>query len=277
MQLSLSKFSIKDCRHGVMVWPKADRVIGAALANYGEFAEGENRIMARYLQLGDVAIDIGANVGTCTLSMSRAVGANGQVLAFEPQPLVANCLATSLVLNEISNVRVLSLAASQRAGVAKMNFNAGGDAGNFGSTALSLDGDLVPTIALDDMQIDCLALLKIDVEGHEWDVFQGAEKTISSCRPVVYFEAKRLPGTVASIEFLQEHCYRCYWHFAHFFRTDNFLGNVEDMFRGVGDMNILAVPRARHQPDDLPEINSADEDWRSVYTEFYSSRELAMP
>lgn len=265
MHISLSKLSIKECRYGIMVWPKADRVIGASLANYGEFAEGENRIMARYLRSGDVAVDIGANVGTTTLPMSRAVGAAGQVFAFEPQPLVAHCLAASLVLNEILNVRVLSLAVSQRAGVARMNFNAGGDAGNFGSTALSLDGDLVPTIALDDMQIDCLALLKIDVEGHEWDVFQGAEKTISSCRPVVYFEAKRLPGTVASIEFLQEHGYRCYWHFAHFYRTDNFLGNVEDMFRGVGDMNILAVPQARHQPDDLPEINSADEDWRSVY------------
>lgn len=277
MQLRLSEFSIKECRHGIMVWPKADRVIGASLANYGEFAEGENRLMARYLRLGDIAVDIGSNVGTTTLPMSRTVGADGKVFAFEPQPLVAHCLATSLVLNEISNVRVISMAVSQRAGVAKMNFNAGGDAGNFGSTALSLDGDLVPTIALDDMQIDCLALLKIDVEGHEWDVFQGAEKTISSCRPVVYFEAKRLPGTVASIGVLQELGYRCYWHFAHFFRTDNFLGNVEDMFRGVGDMNILAVPRERQQPDDLPKIYSADEDWRAVYPEFFSKRGLVMP
>ena len=260
-----------------MVWPKADRVIGAALASYGEFAEGENRIMARYLRPGDVAVDIGANVGTTTLPMSREVGAKGKVLAFEPQPLVAHCLATSLILNEVSNVRVLSVAVSQRAGFAKMNFNAGGDAGNFGSTALSLDGDIVPTIALDDMQIDRLALLKIDVEGHEWEIFQGAEGTIDACRPVVYFEAKRLPGTVASIEFLQEHGYRCYWHFAHFYRADNFLGNADDMFRGVGDMNTLAVPQERAQPDDLPEIKSADEDWRDVYAEFFSKRGLVMP
>lgn len=277
MQLSLSQFAIKECRHGIMVWPKADRVIGASLANYGEFAEGENRIMARYLRSGDVAVDIGANVGTTTLAMARAVVAAGQVFAFEPQPLVAHCLATSLVLNEISNVRVLSLAVSKQSGFARMNFNAGGDAGNFGSTALSLDGDLVPTMALDDMQIDRLALLKIDVEGHEWDVFQGAENKIRTCRPVIYFEAKRFPGTVSSIEFLREQGYRCYWHFAHFFRSDNFRGNSDDVFRGVGDMNILAVPLEKPQPDDLPEINSADEDWREVYADFFSARGLVMP
>lgn len=277
MQLSLSQFAIKECRHGIMVWPKADRVIGASLANYGEFAEGENRIMARYLRSGDVAVDIGANVGTTTLAMARAVVAAGQVFAFEPQPLVAHCLATSLVLNEISNVRVLSLAVSKQSGFARMNFNAGGDAGNFGSTALLLDGDLVPTMALDDMQIDRLALLKIDVEGHEWDVFQGAENTIRTCRPVIYFEAKRFPGTVSSIEFLREQGYRCYWHFAHFFRSDNFRGNSDDVFRGVGDMNILAVPLEKPQPDDLPEINSADEDWREVYADFFSARGLVMP
>jgi FkbM family methyltransferase len=277
VQLNLSKFSIKECRHGVMVWPKADRVIGAALASYGEFAEGENRVMARYLKPGDVSVDIGANVGTTTLPMSRAVAAYGQVLAFEPQPLVAHCLATSLVLNEISNVRLLSLAVSQSAGFARMDFNAGGDAGNFGSAALSAEGDLVPTIALDDLQIDRVALLKIDVEGHEWDVFQGAERTIRSCLPVIYFEAKRLEGTVSSIDYLQKHGYRCYWHFANFFRADNFLGNADDMFRGVGDMNILAVPTERQQPDDLPEIHLADEDWRTVYTEFFSTRGLVMP
>lgn len=56
MQFELDKFVVKQCRHGVMVWPKQDRVIGAALAHYGEFAEGENRIMARYLRAGDVAV-----------------------------------------------------------------------------------------------------------------------------------------------------------------------------------------------------------------------------
>lgn len=191
--------------------------------------------------------------------------------------MTAHCLATSLVLNELSNVRVLSLAASTQPGFARMNFNVGGDAGNYGSTALSLDGDLVPTIALDDMQLDHLALLKIDVEGHEWDVLQGAEETIRSCHPVIYFEAKRLPGTVSSIGLLKQHGYRLYWHFAHFFCADNFRSNADDKFRGVGDMNILAVPQEKPQPNDLPEINSADENWKDVYADFFSMRGLVMP
>jgi FkbM family methyltransferase len=280
VKLSFSTFSIKQCRHGIMVWPKADSVIGNALEKYGEFAEGENRVMARYLKAGDVSVDIGANVGTCTLSMSRAVGANGQVLAFEPQPMVAHCLATSLVLNEISNVRVLNLAVSQRTFIARMNFNYAGDEVNFGATALSTEGDLVPAVALDDLKFERLSFVKIDVEGHEWDVFQGAEQTIRSCRPVVYFEAKRLPGTVSSTEFVLQHGYRCYWHFAHFahfFRTDNFFGNTDNVFPNRGDMNILAVPREQRQPDDLPEIKVADEDWRAVYADFFGTRGLKLP
>jgi len=85
------------------------------------------------------------------------------------------------------------------------------------------------------------------------------------------------PGTVSSIEFLQRCNYRCYWHFAHFFRSDNFRGNSVDVFRGVGDMNVLAVPQGKPQPDDLPEINSAGEDWREVYAEFFSARGFVMP
>jgi FkbM family methyltransferase len=277
VQLSFSTFSIKQCRHGIMVWPKTDAVIGHALDRYGEFAEGENRVMARYLKAGDVSVDIGANVGTCTLPMSRAVGANGQVLAFEPQPVVAHCLATSLILNEISNVRVLNLAVSRRACIARMNFNSAGDAANFGATALSNEGDPVPTVALDDLKFNRLSFIKIDVEGHEWDVFQGAEQTIKSCRPVIYFEAKRLPGTVSSLEFVLQRGYRCYWHFAHFFHSGNFLGNTDNVFPNRGDMNILAVPREQQQPDDLPEIKVTNEDWRAVYADFFRKRGLELP
>jgi hypothetical protein len=54
-----------------MVWPRSDATIGRSLERYGEFAEGENERMAIYLRPGDVAIDIGANLGTTVLPMAR--------------------------------------------------------------------------------------------------------------------------------------------------------------------------------------------------------------
>ncbi len=81
--------------------------IGKALGLYGEFADGENRLMARYVKPGDHVIDVGANLGTTVLPLAKAVGPQGQVIAFEPQPLMAQCLQTTLTLNECFNVRLL--------------------------------------------------------------------------------------------------------------------------------------------------------------------------
>ena len=74
MDIRPASTEIQPCRHGIMFWPKQDQVIGKALMDYGEFAEGENIVMSRYLRAGDVAVDVGANVGTTALAMAQQVG-----------------------------------------------------------------------------------------------------------------------------------------------------------------------------------------------------------
>lgn len=88
-----------------MLWLKRDTVIGRALQLYGEFAESENRLMARFLRAGDIALDVGANIGTCTLAMASAVGTTGLVHAFEPQALVFQTLCANLAINGLNQVR----------------------------------------------------------------------------------------------------------------------------------------------------------------------------
>ena len=77
--------STGNCRYGEMISPKLDTIIGLSLEKYGEFAEAENRIMAKFVRSGDVAIDVGANLGTTVLPLAQA-GPTGHVIAFEPQP-----------------------------------------------------------------------------------------------------------------------------------------------------------------------------------------------
>ena len=122
-----------------------------------------------------------------------------------------------------------------------------------------------------------VGFIKIDVEGYELQVIRGAADTIEALRPVIYFEAKRLPGTVKVIETLQKAGYRCYWHFAAFFQPNNFRQKAENLFGGRGDMNVLAVPQDEDQPEDLPEIGLPDEDWQPVYVEFFRLRGTSMP
>jgi FkbM family methyltransferase len=260
-----------------MVWPKSDTAIGRALGLYGEFAEAENRLMARFVATGDMIIDVGANLGTTVLPLARATGPTGQVIAFEPQPLMAQCLCATLTLNELFNVRLITAALSNRSGWGHIPAPVIAAGGNYGAMALGAEGMHVPVLRLDDLELPSCALIKIDVEGFEWPVIQGAMHHLIALRPVIYLEAKRIPGTVAYLDWLMKNGWHCYWHFAFFFRPDNFRGNAHNVFGGTGDMNVLAVPTDRQQPKDLPEIKSSDEDWTSVYEEFYANLKRSIP
>lgn len=275
--IQFQHLAVGACRHGTMLWPKTDGTIGRSLGLYGEFAEGENRLMALYVKPGDIAVDVGANLGTTLLPLANAVGPTGRVIAFEPQPLMAQCLQASLTLNECFNVRVISAALADRPGWARIPAPDVTKGGNYGAMALGGEGLQVPVMRLDDLELPSCALLKIDVEGFEWPVIHGAQQQLLRHRPVLYLEAKRIPGTVAYLDWLMKNGWRCYWHFAFFYRADNFRGNQENIFGGTGDMNVLALPRDRVQPDDLPEIQRPDEDWQQVYGAFYQRRGTAMP
>ena len=124
------------------------------------------------------------------------------------------------------------------------------------------------------------ALIKIDVEGFEWPVISGAKRQLLHHRPILYVEAKRIPGTVAYLNWLMSQGWRCYWHFALFYLRNNFRGNSENIFGTTGDMNVLAVPADLHddgQPTDLPEIRSPDEDWRKFYSAYYQKNNVPIP
>lgn len=271
--ISLTNLGVAPCRHGVMVWPRSDATIGRSLERYGEFAEGENERMATYLRPGDVAVDVGANLGTTVLPMARRVGPTGMVVAFEPQPLMAQCLQTTLTLNELFHVRVMTCAVGDQTTWAAIPHLGVGHGGNYGSIGLGKEGLPTPVMRLDDYPFARCDLIKVDVEGYEWPVVQGAEQTLRKHGPVLYLEAKRtLPQTRLWLERLLTLGYRCYWHFAFFYRANNFRRQAENLFGGTGDMNVLAVPPNRPQPDDLPRIAVPDEDWQAVYEPFFRSR-----
>ncbi len=277
MAVDLGDLMARNCRHGVQVWPQSDQIIGRALALYGEFAESENRMMARYLPQGGVALDVGANIGTTTLAMAAKVGPKGNVLAFEPQPIVARCLAAALVLNGIAHVRLFTTAVGQANAMVQMDFSATRGGGNHGEVAITLEGDPVPMIRLDDLNLPRCDLLKVDVEGFELQVFHGAQHMITDLTPAIYFEAKRSPNTEASIALLMGLGYRCYWHFSFYFSPHNFHSKSENVFVNLGDMNVLALPLSADQPKDLPEIAKSDEDWKDTYGAFFKARKIAMP
>src|ERR1035438_615140 len=79
------------------------------------------RAIKKYVSAGDMVFDIGANVGYVSLSLAKRVGPTGRVIAFEPVPRNAEAFRQNIEINIITNVRLLTLAASDKPGGSHSN------------------------------------------------------------------------------------------------------------------------------------------------------------
>ena len=278
MDINLNKFNLSQCIHGIMIWPKNDAIIGKCLSLYGEWSEGENIIMSEYINNGDTVIDIGANIGTTVLSMSKNVGESGKVIAFEPQLIMSQCLNTNLTLNDITNVDVYNLAISNKNGWARLNDQEFSDLGRYGEAGISEKGTIIKTITLDEIEIESCSLVKIDIEGHEWEAIQGATGFLLNHKPALYLEAKRdVDGTKKYTEWLFDNGWNCYWHFAWWYRENNIKNNNNNIFPAAGDMNLLAIHKDEKQPKNLLQLKDYSEDWnQNEILAFYEENNMKM-
>jgi FkbM family methyltransferase len=131
---------------------------------------------------GLTVYDIGANAGFYTLFFSSLVGDSGGVFAFEPCPYVARFLVDHVQMNRLSNVRIIQAAVSQKAELMGMSFDRGMSQNQLCSNSTLM----VPTISLDTVGLPAPSLIKIDVEGAESAVLDGALRILQEARPVVF-------------------------------------------------------------------------------------------
>jgi FkbM family methyltransferase len=129
-----------------------------------------------YCKAGDIAIDVGANVGEVSIVLSQRAGSTGRIYAFEPNPRIHRYLLGNLALNQCGNVTAANLAVGASAGVTRMSdgryddMNRVVDSGEIEVTCTTLD-EAVPA--------QPIAFLKVDVEGSELRVLEGARQTLA--------------------------------------------------------------------------------------------------
>jgi FkbM family methyltransferase len=162
-----------------------DRMVGARLRRRGVWDRAETELYERCVRPGDRVIDVGAHVGYFSLLFARLVGPQGCVRAFEPEPRNFELLERNIARNGYRNVRADRRAlwrAKTEATLLVSEDNLGdhrlrpGEA--VGERALSVSAaTLDECLAGQDTPID---LLKIDVQGCEPAVFDGAHETIAS-------------------------------------------------------------------------------------------------
>jgi FkbM family methyltransferase len=153
------------------------------------------RIVASTLRSGDVYIDVGANEGDLVVLASRAVGASGRILAFEPQKELADRLRRMAMVYQMSNVEVAQVVLGDRNGLT--TFFVDPAKRSSASVSVSWHGGRetqYEMVRLDDWLdgrgVDRIDLVKIDVEGAELLVIRGGRKTLMERRPPVVLEIR---------------------------------------------------------------------------------------
>ena len=130
-----------------------------------------------------VALDVGANVGLWSRDLVKHFA---KVLAFEPVEIFRQCLVRNV---SAANLEIQDLALGDQNTRATMIVTQG----NTGHSHLdpgTMGSGTVQVVTLDSMALDSVDYIKIDCEGFEYRVLQGAERTVRSLRPVVVVEQK---------------------------------------------------------------------------------------
>lgn len=251
---------IKDCRHGRFMYLLNDVYVGRSLDIYGEYCEGESEMFRQLLRPADVAIDAGANIGAHTVGMARLVQSAGAVVAFEPQRAIYDLLCNNLRLNGIANVRALRQAVGSAPGVIRVPPLDYAQADNFGGVALGgAAGEQVDVVTIDSLGLPRLRILKIDIEGMEWEALTGARATIRRLQPALYLENNHRDKSPKLISLVFELGYRLWWHITPLFNPKNFFGNTQNVFGNTLAFNMIGFPRDNPPAIDLPEILSPED------------------
>jgi len=190
-----------------------DRYIGQRIA-LEKYEPYETELILRQARVGDVVVDVGANIGYYTVLLADKVGKNGKIYAFEPDVTNFEILVKNIKENKLENVVAVNAAVGRKS-EKKILYKSKENLGdhklfndqflmsnvkkiqnppvNKSTSSLKKGGglktDTVKIIKLDDYLKDQkINLMKIDTQGWEPEVIEGAKNIISKNKPVMFLE-----------------------------------------------------------------------------------------
>lgn len=177
----------------------------------GVFEAEEMAFVRQILKPRDIFFDVGANGGLYTIIAAKQVGENGHVYAFEPGERELKLLRHNIAINRLTNVTIVESAVSNIKSEAKFAISVDGAMNSLIETNHPLqkiqEWQTVNVTTLDDIIQDLslrkVDFIKIDVEGAEKQVFEGAKSLLKSQKEIVIlFEAGGLSvdGFECSVE-----------------------------------------------------------------------------
>ena len=151
-----------------------------------DFDQNSLPVVLPYIKAGDTVVDIGANIGAYSYAFLNKVGKAGEVLSFEPYKPSFECLEYNL--GGYENVHIENIAIGQCNGFCIPICENDNIGMSFIKTSEVKNENTVAVVPLDDYKLKKCDFIKIDVEGYEVNVLNGAKNTILRHKPILMIE-----------------------------------------------------------------------------------------
>lgn len=231
---------------GYDLWLNNTGYIDKQIISKGVFEPASTRAINCFVKEGDVVLDVGANIGYYTVLISKLVGKNGKVIAFEPTSHFGDVLRRNISENRLTNVEVVNYGLSNTAQDIRI------DIGPSSATLHSPKGfdkvishEHISLTTLDEYikqsMLDKVDFIKIDIDGHEPQFFEGAWDTLEKFSPTLIFEVSHLHYLEAGVVAWEFYDYVCSKGF-RFFYEDDFteIKSREDFLRRCANFSCSA-------------------------------------
>lgn len=155
--------------------------------------------LTQNVHYGDSVLDIGAHKGGYLYWLSKSVGKTGEVIAFEPQPLLYEYLKTTINHLHYKNISLHHAGVSSKPNKLKLfvpkapGLTSPGATFEYRSNKTQGHAIEVDVVQLDDFLSERkskIDFIKVDVEGHEMEVFKGASNILEQDHPTLLFECE---------------------------------------------------------------------------------------
>lgn len=179
---------MKEIQGSKMYLLKDDTGISAQLLEKGIREVNPTKALPAFVNENDVCLDIGANLGYYALMMSKLVGKNGNVHAFEPVPINYEILCKNVELNNYSNIACYDVAMGSSSGYFNFLLHDKSNCGKMLEGSIRKNKDATKVIKVNTITVDSFVeqyniqninFIRMDIEGYEYEVFKGMHKTLS--------------------------------------------------------------------------------------------------
>lgn len=187
-KLNIKQISLKD-RNLLLL---KDDMFTISLEHNNFYEEHFTNFAKLVLKEGDVALDIGANLGYHTITMAELVGNTGMVCAFEPQRIIYQQLNANIFLNGLDNIYTFNVAVGDEFKTVYIDppnyHNIIHMITNIGNTSINYNnGVQVEQIVL-NQDINKLNFIKLDIQGSELNALKGMSENIKKYKPYIFIE-----------------------------------------------------------------------------------------